>query len=237
MVLKKMIIVKNYFITIALFLFWISAISKSPDIDEQIYKIYSEIGIEGKLDKDVFRLSMIGFNNLQKEKQLKNPSIITIIDYSKPSTTERLFVIDLENKKTLHTSLVAHGKNSGWEIADRFSNISGSLMSSLGFYLTDETYYGKHGYSLRLKGLESSFNDKAEDRAIVIHKAHYVSMDFIKKYGRLGRSWGCPALPVQSAHTIIDEIKSGTCLFIYAENDNYLENSRLLNEKPDKTKR
>jgi hypothetical protein len=171
---------------------------------------------------------MIGFNQLQKNNILKDESIITIIDFSKPSTEERLFVIDLENKKILHSSLVAHGKNSGWDVANKFSNISGSLMSSLGFYLTSDTYYGKHGYSLRLKGLEAIFNDKAEDRAIVIHKAGYVSEQFIKKYGRLGRSWGCPALPVRSARTIIDEIKSGTCLFIYAEDENYLKNSKLL---------
>jgi len=169
------------------------------------------------------------YNKLQKEQVLKDESLITIIDFSKPSTEERLFVIDLTDKKILYSSLVAHGKNSGWNIPDKFSNISGSLMSSLGFFLTSDTYFGKHGYSLRLKGLESPFNDKAEDRAIVIHKARYVSRDFIKKYGRLGRSWGCPALPVKSARTIIDEIKSGTCLFIYAEDDEYLSNSKFLN--------
>jgi hypothetical protein len=225
------------FITSALLIFWNSGVSNPSDIDKELHTTYTESGIEDKLDWDIFRLSMIGFQNLQKKKLIDNPTIITIIDYSKPSTEERFFVLDLNNKKILHSSLVAHGKNSGWNLADKFSNISGSLMSSLGFYLTDETYYGKHGYSLRLKGLESPFNDKAEDRAIVIHKARYVSEQFIKKHGRLGRSWGCPALPVQNAHTIIDEIKRGTCLFIYAEDDNYLENSKLLNEQPGTMKR
>jgi hypothetical protein len=224
------------FLTILSFGFSYSNAGLDTNFDQEINNIYSEIGIEKKLKKDIFRLSMIGFNQLQKNKILKDESIITIIDFSKPSTEERLFVVDLEDKKILHSSLVAHGKNSGWDIADKFSNISGSLMSSLGFFLTSDTYYGKHGYSLRLRGLESPFNDKAEDRAIVIHKANYVSKDFIKKYGRLGRSWGCPALPVKTAGTIIDEIKSGTCLFIYAENDDYLNTSKILNNDSQKDK-
>ena len=204
--------------------------------DIEINNVYLEMGIEEKLDWDVFRLSMIGFKNLEQNNNLMNSSIITIIDYSKPSTEERLFVIDLENKKILHSSLVAHGKNSGRNIANRFSNKSGSLMSSLGFFLTSETYYGKHGYSLRLIGLESQYNDKAIDRAIVIHKARYVSEDFIDKYGRLGRSWGCPALPVKNASDIINEIKDGTCLFIYGEDESYLENSKVLNQMPENAK-
>ena len=198
--------------------------------DEDINKLFTDTGIDDKLDWDIFRLSMIGYNKLLEEEKIKDPTVITIIDFSKPSTEERLFVVDLDEKKILHSSLVAHGKNSGWDIPDKFSNISGSLMSSLGFFLTTETYYGKHGYSLKLKGLDSPFNDRAEDRAIVIHKAGYVSKKFIEKYGRLGRSWGCPALPVKTAATIIDEIKSGTCLFIYADNENYLKKSKILNQ-------
>ena len=209
---------------------WISDDVNGMTFDEKINKIYEEIGIEKNLDWEIFKLSMIGFNRLQKNNFIQDESIITIIDFSKPSTEERFFVLDLENKKILHSSLVAHGKNSGWNIANEFSNKSGSLMSSLGFFLTSNTYYGKHGYSLRLKGLESPFNDKAEDRAIVIHKARYVSGEFINKNGRLGRSWGCPALPVENAVKIIDEIKSGTCLFIYAKNEDYLMNSKILNQ-------
>lgn len=209
---------------------WISDDVNGMTFDEKINKIYEKIGIEKKLDWEIFKLSMIGFKRLQKNNLIQDESIITIIDFSKPSTEERLFVLDLENKKILYSSLVAHGKNSGWNMANEFSNKSGSLMSSIGFFLTSNTYYGKHGYSLKLKGLESPFNDKAEDRAIVIHKARYVSKKFIKKYGRLGRSWGCPALPVESAGKIIDGIKSGTCLFIYAKNEDYLLNSKLLNK-------
>jgi hypothetical protein len=183
--MMRQTIYRFIFITILSFGFSYSTAGPATNFDQEINNIYSEIGIKQKLNKDTFRLSMIGFNQLQKNKILKDESIITIIDFSKPSTEERLFVIDLENKKILHSSLVAHGKNSGWDVANKFSNISGSLMSSLGFYLTSDTYYGKHGYSLRLKGLEAIFNDKAEDRAIVIHKAGYVSEQFIKKYGHL----------------------------------------------------
>jgi hypothetical protein len=228
---------KNMFRIIVFLIFvtgiWNSDAAIASDAAKEINNIYMEIGLEEKLDWEIFRLTMIGFDCLEREEKLPNKSIITIIDFSKPSTEQRLFVLDLENKKILHSSLVSHGKNSGWNIANEFSNKSGSLMSSLGFFLTSETYYGKHGYSLRLIGLEFPFNDKAKERAIVIHKARYVSEEFIKKYGRLGRSWGCPALPVKSARTIIDEIKSGTCLFIYAKNEDYLKNSVVLNQKSD----
>jgi hypothetical protein len=210
---------------------WISADVLGMISEEKINKIYEESGIEEKIDWEIFKLSMIGFNQLQKSNLIEDESILTIIDYSKPSTEERFFVIDLKNKKILYSSLVAHGKNSGWNMANDFSNQSGSLKSSIGFFMTSDTYYGKHGYSLKLKGLESSINDNAEDRAIVIHKARYVSEVFIKKYGRLGRSWGCPALPVKSAGKIIDEIKNGSCLFIYAKNEDYLSNSILVNNK------
>jgi len=220
-----------FLILIWLSVAWIPNKVISMTFDQRVNKLYEDIGIEKKLDWEIFKLSMIGFNRMQKEELIQDKSIISIIDFSKPSTEERLFVLDLENKQMLYSSLVAHGKNSGWDIANEFSNKSGSLMSSLGFFLTSDTYYGKHGYSLRLKGLESLINDRAEDRAIVIHKARYVSQEFIKKYGRLGRSWGCPALPVESAEKIIDEIKRGTCLFIYAKDMDYLLNSKYLKDK------
>jgi len=221
---------KLIFSTILIICIWFTDDVNGMISNEKIIKLYQEIGIEEKIDLEIFKLSIIGFNQLKKIQTIDDDSILTIIDYSKPSTVERFFVIDLQNKKLLFSSLVAHGKNSGWDLADEFSNRSGSLMSSLGFFLTAGTYYGKHGYSLKLKGLESSINDKAEDRAIVIHKARYVSKEFIKKYGRLGRSWGCPALPVNSSDKIIDEIKDGTCLFIYAQSEDYLLNSKLLNQ-------
>ena len=208
--------------------FWISDSMDKIISDQKISKIYEEIGLENCLDWDIFKISMIGLSRLQKNNVIPNNSIITIIDYSKPSTEERFFVLDLQNNKILYSCLVAHGKNSGWDKAKDFSNQSGSFKSCLGFFLTSDTYYGKHGYSLKLKGLESTFNDKAEDRTIVIHKASYVSQEFIAINGRLGRSWGCPALPVEIAVKIINEIKNGTCLFIYANNSDYLLKSTFI---------
>ncbi len=151
----------------------------------------------------------------QHKFSFSNNNIITIIDYSRPSTEKRLFVIDLNKNKLLFESLVAHGKNSGMDYATSFSNEVQSLKSSPGFYSTAETYQGKHGYSLRLDGLQKGINDHARQRAIVVHAANYVSENFINNTGRLGRSWGCPALPTKLNKAIIDCIKNGTCLYIH----------------------
>jgi hypothetical protein len=140
-------------------------------------------------------------------------------------------VIDLHDKKLIYKCLVAHGRNSGENTADSYSNEQESLKSSLGFYITKETYTGKNGYSLRLEGLEKGINDNAMAREIVIHGADYVSEEFIKKNGRLGRSWGCPALPAGLSKEIIDKISNGSCLFIYADDKFYKENSIFLNNR------
>jgi len=134
-------------------------------------------------------------------------------------------VIDLERKVLLYKCYVAHGKNTGDNYANSFSNQSGSSESSLGFFITAETYFGKNGYSLSLDGIETGINDNARKRSIVIHGADYVSIEFINKYGRLGRSWGCPALPVGLSKEIIDCIANGSCLFIYGNDDEYLRKS------------
>ncbi|RYG34159.1 MAG: murein L,D-transpeptidase catalytic domain family protein, partial [Chitinophagaceae bacterium] len=155
--------------------------------------------------------------------------VLTIVDFSLPSNEKRLFVIDVEEEKVLFNTYVAHGRGSGEKMAQRFSNVPESFQSSLGFYSTSSTYQGKHGYSLRLSGLEPGFNNLAEERAIVIHSADYVSEGFIRTKGYLGRSWGCPALPEKLNKPIIDEIKNGSCLFIYSPNNNYLKKSKLLN--------
>jgi hypothetical protein len=157
----------------------------------------------------------------------ENETLVSIIDFSKPSTEKRLFVVDLKKQELIYNTYVAHGKNSGSNEAVQFSNKCGSLQTSLGIYTTAETYSGKHGYSLRLDGLETGFNDNARKRAIVIHGAEYVSTDFIADHGRLGRSFGCPALPQELSSDIIDLIKEGTCLYIYANNEIYLKNSIL----------
>ena len=195
------------------------------DID--IRSIYYETGVNNVLSFDVFELAMKG---LQKTDQVHDKTIITIIDYSEPSSQERFFVIDLVNKHILYKTLVAHGRNSGEEKAVSFSNDAASLKSSLGFYVTAETYNGKHGYSLCLDGLEPGINDNARARSIVIHGADYVSTGFIENYGRLGRSWGCPALPLDVYKEIIDRISNGSCIFIYGIDPEYIKKSKIINE-------
>ena len=184
---------------------------------------FSNLGLEGKLDFEVFAYAMESLDEMEYSKE----NIVTIIDFSKPSTEKRLFILDLKKQKILFHTFVAHGKNTGLNMATRFSNNKGSNQSSLGLFRTGESYQGKHGYSLRLDGLEKGFNDNARSRAVVMHSASYVSEDFIKRHGRLGRSWGCPALPVELSKEIIDLIKDGSCLYIYANDKHYLENSIL----------
>lgn len=193
--------------------------SSVPDMSAE--SCYKNCELEGKLDFRIFENAMESLD----EMEYKNEEIVSIIDFSKPSTEKRLFIVDLKLQKLLYYTYVAHGKNTGQNKAVKFSNAPGSNSSSLGLYATAEPYYGKHGYSLRLDGLEKGFNDNARKRAVVIHSASYVSEDFIKKYGRLGRSFGCPAVPVEDSKEIIDLIKGGSCLYIYADDDNYLENS------------
>lgn len=191
----------------------------------EIYKAFegSEISYEA------FIHAFYGFFKMKSMNKRVNDSILTIIDYSLPSTKERLFIVDLKNKNLLKKSLVAHGKGSGALYARYFSNIPSSHQSSLGFFMTENTYHGKHGYSLRISGMEKGINDNARERAIVFHAANYVSHNFIKKHGRLGRSFGCPALPIDDNQAIIDMIKEESCIFIYYPDKDYLTQSLLLN--------
>lgn len=160
-------------------------------------------------------MAINGYHALKSRNLLINDSLLTIIDFSSPSTDQRFYVLDLKNQKLVKHTLVAHGMQSGLNIADTFSNNRHSNKSSLGLYVTKETYEGKHGYSLRLDGMNEGLNDNARKRAIVIHGADYVSEEFIDKHGRIGRSFGCPALPMDEVAEIIDLIKGGSCLFIY----------------------
>jgi hypothetical protein len=150
-----------------------------------------------------------------KQKGLIRKDILTLIDFSLSANTKRLWVIDLTTGNVLFHSLVAHGRNTGQEFASNFSNTSESYKSSLGFYSTGEIYNGKHGMSLRLDGLEKGINDNARSRGVVMHAADYVSNSFIKNNHRLGRSQGCPAVPVEISRGIINTIKDKTCFFIY----------------------
>ena len=193
--------------------------------------IYTILNLtEAGLSKDVFLLAIKGLNKLESDGKLSNPNIITIADYSQSSNKKRLYVIDLINKKLLFNTYVAHGRNTGDEYAKFFSNQEGSSKSSLGFYITEKPITGSHtGYSLTIKGVEKGFNDNAIRRAIIIHAAAYATENFIKKYERLGRSFGCPALPPDLNKPIIETIKGGSCLFIYNPDNYYIHNSSLLN--------
>ena len=153
---------------------------------------------------------------------------LAVIDYSKPSTQPRLWVFDLDAARLLFRELVAHGRGTGERLATRFSNVEGSRMSSLGLFRTAGTYVGGNGYSLRLEGLESGFNDRAESRAIVMHGAPYVSRMVAERFGRLGRSWGCPAVRREIARPMIDTIKGGALLFAYYPDQRWLDESRFL---------
>lgn len=180
------------------------------------------------LSREAFIYALNGYEKLRQVGKITNDKIITIIDFTKASSRKRLFVIDLEKEQVLYNTYVAHGQNSGAEFATRFSNVPESLQSSLGFYQTSGTYLGKHGYSMQLIGLEKGINDKANERAIVLHGAEYVSEQVIRSKGYIGRSWGCPAVPEKYSKPIINTIKNGSCLFIYAPDKNYVRKSSLI---------
>lgn len=195
---------------------------------EELYKSIP-FDPEHELNYEVFSKALTGFENLKKAGLLNQDShLLTICDFSMSSNTKRLWVIDTNEKKVLFNSLVAHGKNTGEEFATNFSNTESSLQSSLGFYITDATYQGDNGYSLKLLGMDKGFNDAAYRRAIVMHGADYVSDDFASMHKRIGRSWGCPAVPKALTQPIINTIKGRNCLFIYYPDQKYLSSSEWL---------
>lgn len=192
-------------------------------------ELYDNLELENAgLSRDVFDLAMKGYQTLLNEGQILKSSVLTIIDFSKPSTQKRLYVLDLDSMRILFQTYVAHGMKSGMLYANRFSNKAGSHMSSLGFFVTGATYFGQHGYSLKLNGEEYGINNNAGSRAIVIHSADYASDYYVQRLGYLGRSYGCPALPRAVSKPIIETIKDGSCLFVYAPNEKYLSKSQLL---------
>lgn len=199
----------------------------SKDIRENIgttEELYRSLQLESVISYDALEKAVIGYISIGERAH----DILTLIDFSKPSNTKRLAVIDMKHGRVLETSVVSHGQGSGALYATKFSNRDGSHQSSLGFYLTGGTYSGGNGYSLKLIGLEKGYNDKALDRAIVVHGADYCSESVIGTAQRLGRSWGCPALPRAKSRKIIDTIKGGSVLFIYAEDGDYLAHSPIL---------
>ena len=180
------------------------------------------------LRQNVLELALNAATSAAKKGLVKKPNLLTVIDYSLPSTQPRLFVFDLVSRKLLYRELVAHGKTSGEVVPSFFSNEPGSEATSLGLFVTADTYNGSNGYSLRLKGLEEGINDAAWNRAIVMHGAYYVSREAIKALGRLGRSWGCPAVRPEIAKDIINTIRGGSAIFAYYPEKRWLTSSAFL---------
>jgi hypothetical protein len=180
-----------------------------------------------KPDYEVFRKAFTGFLDLKAENKLKK-NILTIIDFSRSCNRERMWIIDLAKMEIVHLTLVAHGKNSGLEFASRFSNIPASLQSSIGFFVTGEIFNSNHGMSLMLDGAEPGINDNARQRGIIIHGATYVSKEFIGKYGILGRSFGCPAIPMEDHERVINLLSGKSCIYIHYPDPHYEAVSRLI---------
>jgi len=187
----------------------------------------------GTLQRNVFEMALGAASCAVRSGAILDLDTLTVIDYSRPSTEKRLWVFDLKTRALLYEELVAHGKGSGDKIATSFSNDADSHQSSLGLFRTDDAYVGKNGYSLRLHGLDPGFNDRAYDRAIVIHGAAYVSADVARAQGRLGRSWGCPALREGIAHEVIDAVKGHGLVFAYYPDPAWLAASKYLGECDD----
>jgi len=182
---------------------------------------------EWGLSKKVFEMALRGMSKLIRSGHIK-ANILSIVDFSQPSTSKRLYVIDLDNYTLLYNTYVAHGAKTGKTQATYFSNKPASHKSSLGFYVTGETYKGSNGYSLKLRGMEKGINDLALRRGIVIHGADYVSEEYIESQGYIGRSFGCPAVPSSISQELIDMVKDGTCLFIYHPSATYRTQSKLI---------
>lgn len=195
-----------------------------PDINTQVQHLSHKAP---KLDKKVLKLALTAYKNADKKGAVKKP-VLTVIDYSLPSNKQRMWVFDVRNERLLYNTYVAHGRNSGGNKANHFSNRESSKESSLGTYITKNTYIGHKGYSLNLQGLDKGFNNNAYNRRVVIHGAWYVEPDFIKKSGRAGLSWGCPAVAQTLAKPIINTIKNGSVIFAYFPDKNFLSHSGYL---------
>lgn len=192
--------------------------------------LYDSLNLDSKgLSQEAFDYAAKGYIYLKEQGKLSNSRVLTIIDFTKPSSQKRLFIVDVQNIKLLFNTYVAHGQNTGEAYAKKFSNKMESFQSSLGFYITTGTYMGKNGFSMQLEGMENGINDKAGERAIVMHGAPYVSEGFIRSRGYLGRSHGCPAVPETLNKPIIEKIKNGSCLFIYSNDFTYINRSKIIN--------
>jgi hypothetical protein len=192
--------------------------------------LYIEMDLaDSGLSHRAFQSAFIGYYKLKKRGLLRRTSILSICDFSQSSSQQRMYVIDVRNRRVLYRTYVAHGINSGEEYASSFSNKMESCKSSLGFYITSSVYNGVNGVSLRIDGVDKGFNDNARKRSIVIHGANYVSLRVLHKYGVLGTTFGCPAIPSEMTTQIIPVVKNGSCFFIYYPSKKYLAGSTVLN--------
>ncbi len=197
---------------------------------QQAITLYDSMKLgESGLDQKAFEYAWRGYHNLMKNGQLKKSSVLSICDFTQSSRSKRLYVIDVTHKKLLFNTYVSHGMNSGVEYATSFSNRANSYKSSLGFFLTSKTYFGRNGLSLKVKGLEKGYNDLAAKRHIVLHGSDYITPDYLKDNGEMGRSLGCAAMPNAVSPKIIRTIKNGSCLFIYSPSVKYLNASSVIN--------
>lgn len=197
---------------------------------EEVSTLYEQIDLkEVGLTKKAFEYALKGYYYLLEHHWLNKTNILSICDLSQSSRNKRLYVLDLEERKVLVNTYVAHGRNSGGEFARSFSNNPSSHKTSLGFYVTQGTYYGNNGLSLKIRGMERGFNDRANGRNIVVHGSQYVGPDFLQMNQFCGRSYGCPAVPAEESEGIIDVIKEGSCLFVYHPTQKYLARSKILN--------
>lgn len=197
--------------------------------ENHIKDMYQKLELKNaELDYSAFKTAYVGYLNLQAKGELKK-EILTVLDFTKSSRFERMWIIDMKNQKLVRRELVAHGKNSGHDMVTSFSNKLHSNQSSMGFYVTDALYIGKNGTSMLINGMDKGYNCQARNRAVVMHGANYVNPKTMNRNGRLGRSFGCPAVEMHKAKEIIDYVKDGSCLFIYYKDAKYLSSSKWIN--------
>jgi L,D-transpeptidase catalytic domain len=208
----------------------LSGFANDKYLNEDIDLLYSSLKLQQKgLSKQAFEYACKGYRRLLKKRIISKEGYLVICDFSQSSNNKRLYLVDMINSEVLLNTYVAHGRNSGGEYATRFSNRARSLQSSLGFYVTQNTYYGEHGLSLRMRGLEAGYNDKAGKRRVVVHGADYIGDSWLQQNNYMGRSYGCPAIPEKESNFLINTIKNGSCIFIYHHSKSYLKGSKILN--------
>jgi len=197
---------------------------------KQALTLYDSMKLDQSgLNQKAFEYAWRGYHNLLKQGKLKKSSVLTVCDFTQSSSSKRLYVIDVSHRKLLFNTYVSHGMNSGVEYATSFSNKANSFKSSLGFFITSKTYFGRNGLSLKVRGLEKGYNDLAAKRHIVLHGSDYITPEYLKDNGEMGRSLGCAAMPNVMSPKIIKVIKNGSCLFIYHPTVNYLTHSNVIN--------